>query len=361
MVFGREELSNFVLREYDKEEELYTAFTLDTENLIKRLIAEKNFIIQKVSPRTKSRDSLQGKLVRGKGKYRRLADITDISGVRIVTYFADDVGALGKMIESEFDVDWENSIDKRVTTDPSKFGYSAKNYVVRLSGTRLKLPEYKKYSGRKVEIQVCSALQHTWAEIEHDLGYKTEQPVPHDIRRRFSRLASLLDLADDEFISIRKALEDYESYLQNRISEFPDLILIDPISLRVLAAKNPLIRKTDEVIAVGAGSQLVESQLNLESLVSIFNSVNVRNVSQLLLSFEERRGKLSSLKAARILASESGFSRGISLQLLGFMLLAEHAGEEGVTEALQKEGGLEEGKARALSDDIVRIFKVSSK
>ena len=44
------------------------------------------------------------------------------------------------------------------------------------------------------EIQFRTVLQHAWAEIEHDLGYKTEFGIPLDVRREFSRVAGLLEI-----------------------------------------------------------------------------------------------------------------------------------------------------------------------
>ena len=37
-------------------------------------------------------------------------------------------------------------------------------------------------------------LEHAWAEIEHDLGYKAREEIPLTVRRRLSRLAGLLGL-----------------------------------------------------------------------------------------------------------------------------------------------------------------------
>ena len=67
-------------------------------------------------------------------------------------------------------------------------------------------PNIKSYKSVKFELQIRSILQHAWAEIEHDLGYKSESTVPRAARRRFSRLAGLLELADAEFQGIREQL-----------------------------------------------------------------------------------------------------------------------------------------------------------
>jgi hypothetical protein len=61
------------------------------------------------------------------------------------------------------------------------------------------LVEYSTHTGVQFEVQIRSTLQHAWAEIEHDRGYKSEVEVARAVRRRFSRLAGLLELADYEF------------------------------------------------------------------------------------------------------------------------------------------------------------------
>ena len=98
--------------------------------------------------------------------------MTDITGVRVITYFADQVDEIAKVMEGEFNIDIKNSIDKRDILDPDRFGYLSLHYViVSLSSARCALAEYRSFSELKAEVQVRSILQHAWAEIEHDLGY----------------------------------------------------------------------------------------------------------------------------------------------------------------------------------------------
>ena len=53
------------------------------------------------------------------------------------------------------------------------------------------------------EVQVRTILQHAWAEIEHDIQYKSTIAIPNTIRRRFMALAGLLEIADREFQAIQ--------------------------------------------------------------------------------------------------------------------------------------------------------------
>ena len=84
----------------------------------------------------------------------------------------------------------------------------------------------------KFEIQIRSILQHAWAEIEHDLGYKSEIEIPNIVKRKFSRLSGLLELVDDEFVSIKDIISEYIKVLPNKLSEKPAEITIDIDSLK---------------------------------------------------------------------------------------------------------------------------------
>jgi len=51
----------------------------------------------------------------------------------------------------------------------------------------------------KAEIQVRTLLEHAYADIGHDLTYKTDVKVPDRVHRSFSALAAILESADHEF------------------------------------------------------------------------------------------------------------------------------------------------------------------
>ncbi|MCM1500959.1 MAG: hypothetical protein NC124_21075 [Clostridium sp.] len=199
-----------IMDQYQKRHTIYQNFAGEVEHQLKRILSEENISYNAITCRLKDEESLSGKIDRKGDKYSCLEDLTDIAGVRVITYYSDDVDKVADIVEREFFVDRENSIDKREALEPDRFGYCSVHYVVGMSEERLKLREYQSFSGLKCEIQIRSVLQHAWAEIEHDLGYKNPVALPKKIRRNFSRLAGLLEIADKEFEEIRRFLLSYE-------------------------------------------------------------------------------------------------------------------------------------------------------
>ncbi|NLY45280.1 MAG: hypothetical protein GX053_04735, partial [Tissierella sp.] len=107
------------------------------------------------------------------------------------------------------------------------------HYVVQLNETRENLEEYLNYKNMKFEIQIRSVLQDTWAEIEHQLSYKSGIIMPQDIKRTFSRLSSLLETAD---ISFRNLRDEITNYIENAEAEMDkeNNIELNDITLSVL-------------------------------------------------------------------------------------------------------------------------------
>jgi ppGpp synthetase/RelA/SpoT-type nucleotidyltranferase len=183
-----------IVDSYSRGRGLYADLVESAQTLLEAILAGSGVKSYSIGGRPKDIESLQKKLARPDRQYETLEAITDLAGLRIITYFVDDVAAVGGVIEREFAVDRANSVDRGSSLDPDRFGYRSVHYVVQFNSSRSSLPEYRAFAGLRFEIQVRSILQHAWAEIEHDLGYKTRDSVPRELRRRFSRLAGLLEL-----------------------------------------------------------------------------------------------------------------------------------------------------------------------
>lgn len=161
-------------------------------------LRQQSIELSALTARVKTEESLAGKLERKAYKYTSLNDITDLVGLRVVTYYTDDVDKVAAIIKKLFEIDWDNSVDKRKLHELNSFGYNSLHYVCR-----------EQPDGMPFEIQMRTALQHVWSEIEHDIGYKGSVKLPREYRRQFSRLAGMLELADDEFSRLRTTMTEY--------------------------------------------------------------------------------------------------------------------------------------------------------
>ncbi|MCF0114224.1 MAG: hypothetical protein HUJ56_02640 [Erysipelotrichaceae bacterium] len=200
-----------IMQEYRDNKEVFQQIEKIVKEKINVIIKTNNFNIMSVESRIKEEKSLEGKLNLKGDKYDALVDITDILGLRIITFFEDTVDEVAKVIEQEFIIDYENSVDKRALLDPDTFGYLSLHYICSIKGD---YPE--ELLNKRFEIQIRSILQHTWSAIYHDLGYKTSVAVPREIKRNFARIAGLLELADNEFVEIREDLASYAKQVEEK-------------------------------------------------------------------------------------------------------------------------------------------------
>ncbi len=170
---------------------------------LKSTFDEAGLLLAGLESRVKSESSLAGKLELKGQKYKTLADITDIIGLRIITFYIDDVDKVASAVERLFTVDWENSVDKRKVHEIDSFGYLSLHYIC----SRPDFPY-------RFEIQMRTVLQHAWANMNHDTGYKSGVEVPKRYLRNLSRLAGMLELVDEQFSLIRSELTDYRRKVQ---------------------------------------------------------------------------------------------------------------------------------------------------
>lgn len=193
--------SKEILTEYDSQSATYEAFGKSVATLLERLLQAKGVDHLPIEWRTKERVSVAEKIVRPDkaGKYERLTDLTDISGVRVIAFLQEDCENICQIIKDNFSVDYENSIRKVDELDPDRFGYTSIHYVVSHADERLKWPEFSDFEGMRAEIQVRTVLQHSWAAIDWKLRYKSKAEVPVSLRRRLHRISALLEAADSEF------------------------------------------------------------------------------------------------------------------------------------------------------------------
>lgn len=233
-----------VVEQYEAIRLQYQTFTSKMHRLLEELIVSRGVDIVTMESRAKTIESFQGKIERDDKDYADpLKEITDLSGVRIITYYNKDVDAICELITAEFEVDEANSIDKRKIIEEDRFGYLSSHLVVALNSNRSTLAEWSHFSTFKCEIQVRSVLQHAWAAIDHKLRYKTEESIPVYLKRKLYRLSALLELADDEFESIREISGRKVAEIKKDVAVAKLDIAIDHDSLQSYIENSDTFRK----------------------------------------------------------------------------------------------------------------------
>ena len=248
---------------------------------LREIADDAGILVMGIEHRVKSEKSLEGKLYKNGEWYQKFDDLTDILGERVICYFGDEVDKFGKLVEKEFVIDWENFSDKRALIKADTFGYLSLHYIC-------SLPEDKGYPkelcGRRFEIQIRTILQHAWSAINHDLGYKNKYGVPREVTREFARLAGLMEIADDEFIRVRDAMNRYTEKIHEKITgDSADDVLIELVSLNEYMQLNPKMQgfikriaeiENSEITFVSAENYVAQLKwLKLETIGDLHNAL----------------------------------------------------------------------------------------
>ena len=187
----------------------YEKYAAALQDIIEESLTSRNIIVSSVESRVKEVESFGNKAALPSNddpsapRYRDpLRNITDLAGIRIITYFPNTLQDVHELIHDEFHVS-EHTDHSESLIEDERFGYKSQHYLIRMSSARTELTEYSAYENLIAEVQVRTILQHAWAEIEHDIQYKSSSTTPSSLRRRIMALAGLLEIADREFQAIQ--------------------------------------------------------------------------------------------------------------------------------------------------------------
>lgn len=227
---------------YEANRSNYVDFSSVVLGKIEKALEERDILIASSSCRAKTPSSLEAKCKKTVWKEDTneyelkytdpKSQIMDFAGARIVAYLKSDVISICRIVENLFEIDYENSGDKRTILSENEVGYLSVHYIVSLKEYSF---EHKKYKGYKCEVQIRTILQDAWAQIFHDRQYKNKSApsVPdYDLRRNTGLVAGALELIDNQI--------------------------------------DTLVRKYDSLNQIGIGNaayqELLDSQITMESV-----------------------------------------------------------------------------------------------
>lgn len=183
-----------------------------------------------ITGRTKEPDSLAEKIVR-KG-YRKLEQATDLAGARVVHSYESEFAAIDAAISANFIL--QEKVNKSNLLGVDKMGYRGVNYIVTLGGHN---SDARSDGIRDLhcEIQVRTILEDAWARIEHGLVYKSEKAVPARLQRDIRNVASLLEIAQRVFDTVREGRDAYRQEVQGKSAQ-PSDFLAQSVDLETIQA-----------------------------------------------------------------------------------------------------------------------------
>ena len=245
---------------------------------LRAALCEQGVELNALECRVKTEQSLAGKLERKGDKYRELTDITDLVGLRVVTFYTDDVDKVAAIVKRLFNVDWQNSVDKRKAHELTSFGYLSLHYICRLHTGSIPF-----------EIQMRTALQHVWSAIEHDIGYKGGAvKLPPEYRRQFSRLAGMLELADNEFSRLRITMTEYRRQVQALVSSGRlDEVPLSTDSFRSFLDLHPFDRLNQRIAAVNQAELYPASHMSFLPLLESYGLETLGDVQTFITEHTE--------------------------------------------------------------------------
>jgi ppGpp synthetase/RelA/SpoT-type nucleotidyltranferase len=332
---------------------------------LKEFFAETGLIVAAVEHRVKTEGSLAGKLQLKGGKYSSIYDITDIIGLRVITFYIDDVDKVASVLERLFEIDWENSVDKRKAHETDSFGYLSLHYICRIPEKSYSDPKYPELNKIRFEVQMRTVLQHAWANMNHDTGYKSNVEIPSEYMRTLNRLAGMLELADDEFSRIRTSINDYRRKVSELVSSgrFEDVNLNGDTWRNYLSLR-PFDKLTKRIAAINqAEIQHATAMPYLEIFRNLFEYKTLGDVENCLKEYGEDAYQLAIHQIGG--TDIDIITDTVALQDLCIVVILENGGgEAGLMKMFETLGGKTEynrQRSRRIIDQASRLAFMNKK
>ena len=327
-----------IIEEYQKDILLLEEYANAVFEDLNKIFDHPLLNIQSITGRIKEPTSLQTKF-NSKEKYKKLSDITDLVGLRIITTYLKELEYIKFQIERNFVVDEEN-VNMNEPSDLSQFGYSSLHFIIQGTKEKGLKSGNQKFSGLKCEIQTRTLLQHAWAETSHKIDYKIQSNIAFKHRRKLFRIAALLELADEEFEYLRKGVfKDLREILTNSTGNYAHYkeLELTPENLQEYVLKSNVCNILDKRIAECSNNNLyynTDSILNKNfnhaknlgvKKIGDLEKLLLENELNIINSYKKQNESWLKLKNAFPQNQGSGFSpRGICITSLFFFLKGKY-------------------------------------
>ena len=350
--------SEMILDEYREKLPVYEKMKTVILRLLRTCLDEKHIIVSGLEARVKTEESLIGKLELKGYKYHALEDITDVVGARIITFYSDEVDIISALAEKLFDIDWDNSVDKRKMLEIDRFGYLSLHYVCRIPEALYKDPETPQLNQIRFELQMRSTLQHVWANMYHDIGYKSNVEIPIEYQRNMTRLAGMLELADEQFSHIRKEINDYRRMVQSMVADGNfDEVPLNGDTFRSFLKLRPFKHLADKIAAINQGEVFEDNLMPYLNVLLYMNMKTIGDIVRMCNEYTESAYQLALLQLAGTGLDIVAYSVAVQNLCIVF-ILKKGFGEAGLVslfDALYGENEYHKQRAKRIYEQAIKI------
>jgi putative GTP pyrophosphokinase len=203
-------------------------------SLLQNMLEKEDIEYLSIGHRVKSLDGAIEKIQR-KSYSDPKRQLTDLSGVRVITYLQEQVDSISNLIRQMFEIDQNNSHDRSADLGHDRIGYRSTHFVCTLGAKRDVLPEWESLGSLPFEIQVRTVLQHSWAELAHDGSFKFGSALPTKIQRKLNLYSGMLEIVDDAFDQISKEIDEYSATLDKKTPKQIKEVEVDSLSIEKFA------------------------------------------------------------------------------------------------------------------------------
>lgn len=198
---------DILFQEYNNKLPNYHRARENISEALEEYLKENNISFVTIESRIKDFESFYEKISRKKYS-NPFEENEDFCGIRIILYFQDDIEKVNKIIENNFII--EESENKSNKLEDNEFGYRSNHLIIKVKDSWCVTPNYRGLENIKIELQIRTVLMHTWAAIEHKLGYKSNQELPKNLKRKLYLMSAQLENADMQFQEIKNDAENFQ-------------------------------------------------------------------------------------------------------------------------------------------------------
>ncbi len=231
------------------------------------------------------------------------------------------------------------------------------HYICRIPKSLYEDPQQPLINEMRFEIQMRTALQHVWANMQHDTGYKSEVEIPAEHQRSLNRLAGILELADEQFSRIRKEINDYRRNVQSLVASGNfDEVPLNGDTFRSYCELHPFQRLAEKIATINQAELYEDSSMPYYKILVSMNMKTIGDVERMRQECSDGAYQLALIQLAGTGLDIVAYS--VALQNLCIVkILKMGYGIVGLTQmfnAIYGESGYNEQRAERIYQQAVR-------